>query len=318
MSSKPYHVAVITGPRHGGPLRWAKDLTEWINRSGEAKATLIHATSSILRSQLSIHTDIVHSTVPITLRFWRHPLVLTVKGDYSIETPIWRPLYKWAVQHANQVTVPSNYLRRRVRALSQAEIIPNAVDLSRFSVAWPPSSATVRAVMVTNFWYVDKVAGVKTVITTLQAAIKKSAFSVSLTIVGTGKFLPEVKAYAASVGLDVQFTGWIDTTLALSEADIFLYFSNHDNMPNAVLEAMASGLPVLTNRVGAIDEMITSGVDGIIVDTPEQYEAALLRLMNDATLRQQLGQAARKTIEQRFSWSTVVQRYLEIYRKLLL
>ncbi len=317
MHKRPYRVAIITGPRHGGPLRWAKDLTEWINRSGEAQATLISKTTDIIHSQLFLKADIVHSTVPITFRGWRTPLVLTVKGDYTIESPIWRPLYRIAIPWANKLTVPSEYLRRQVPALRSAEVIPNAVDLRKFNTTNQGTNGPVRLVMVTNFWYADKIVGVKQVIDHYRKAVEETKIAANLTVVGTGKHLPEVQTYARQQSSPVTFTGWADTKEILNDADVFLYSSNHDNMPNAVLEAMACGLPVLTNRVGAIDEMITSEVDGLVVDTAEQYQQELSKLLIDSDLRHKLGRAARERIEQDFSWERVVQRYLHIYRDLL-
>lgn len=317
MTNRPYQVAIITGPRHGGPLRWAKDLTEWVNRSDEAQATLISKTPEIFRSQLFLKADIVHSTVPITFRGWRMPLVLTVKGDYTIESPLWRPLYRIAIPWANTLTVPSEYLRRQVPALRSAEVIPNAVDLRKFKTSTPSTNGPVRLVMVTNFWYADKIVGVKQVIDHFRKAVEETKIVATLTIVGTGKYLPEVQAYARQQSTPVSFTGWADTKAFLADADMFLYSSNHDNMPNAVLEAMACGLPVLTNRVGAIDEMITSGVDGLVVDSLEQYEKELSKLLIDPDLRLKLGRAARERIERDFSWEHIVQRYLHIYRDLL-
>jgi len=102
-----------------------------------------------------------------------------------------------------------------------------------------------------------------------------------------------------------------------SDSDIFAYFSYEDNMPIALMEAMASGLPVVTNKVGAVVEIIASGNDGFVVKNSEDYQNTLLKLMNNFTLRQDIGLAARKKIKEKFNWETILPKWLELYKKFI-
>jgi glycosyltransferase involved in cell wall biosynthesis len=85
-------------------------------------------------------------------------------------------------------------------------------------------------------------------------------------------------------------------------------------MSNAMLEAMASGLPIVTTRCEGVDELIAD--NGIVVDEPQPaaLAAALGKLAGDATLVQTMSAAARQRAE-RFSWPAVADAYLRLYAK---
>jgi len=94
-----------------------------------------------------------------------------------------------------------------------------------------------------------------------------------------------------------RWRGWLDVAAketALSDADVFVMPSTSEGMPVALLEAMAHGLPIVVSRVGGIPEILSDGVDAILVEPgdPELLTAALSRLVQDPELRRKLGEAA--------------------------
>jgi len=91
--------------------------------------------------------------------------------------------------------------------------------------------------------------------------------------------------------------------------------SAHEGLPIVILEAMQSGLPVVATRVGGNPEAIQDGVSGFLVDVddPAQMAARCVQLLKDPALRQRMGDAARKTIEERFTMACQVQGYLAVY-----
>ena len=87
-------------------------------------------------------------------------------------------------------------------------------------------------------------------------------------------------------------------------------------MPNVILEAMASGLPIISNSVGAMAEMIESGETGFIIDDLDSWEPIIRSMIKDQRLRKEMGLKARKRIEDKFDWETILPTYLSLYKQL--
>lgn len=146
--------------------------------------------------------------------------------------------------------------------------------------------------------------------------------SAHLWLAGDGE-LEQAKALVSQLNLTerVQILGWIDAeqrSQMLAAADIFVLPSHNEALPMALLEAMAWGLPVVSCPVGGIAEFVCSGQSGLLVPPGDvdQLSQALRRLINDAALRQSLGQAARQVV-----MPLDVQRYVveleQLYRDCL-
>ena len=105
----------------------------------------------------------------------------------------------------------------------------------------------------------------------------------------------------------------------LQQADAFLLSSLSEGISNAVLEAMACGLPVVTTDCGGMREAVTDGVEGFVVPVrdAEAMAAALLRLAVDVGLRQRIGAAARARIVREFSLNRQIAQWLELFRSVL-
>jgi len=116
---------------------------------------------------------------------------------------------------------------------------------------------------------------------------------------------------------NVFFTGMrIDTEVFLSVADVFVLTSVWEEaFAFSLLEAMASGSPVVATRIGAIPESVEDGVTGILIP-PHDAKAtatAILRLLNDSTLRSKLGLMGRKRVERHFSLDHWVNQTIKLY-----
>ena len=101
-------------------------------------------------------------------------------------------------------------------------------------------------------------------------------------------------------------------------ADLFVLSSHSEGLSNALLEAMACGLPAVATAVGGAPEVIEDGVNGLLVpaDDDAALADALLRLVRDPGVAGQLGEAARQTILARYSMEAVVDRYVNLYTEL--
>jgi glycosyltransferase involved in cell wall biosynthesis len=99
-------------------------------------------------------------------------------------------------------------------------------------------------------------------------------------------------------------------------ANLFVFPSRHEGMPNAVLEAMASGLPVIASRIAGNEELVVHGETGLLVP-PEDVaalRASLRDLIGDAMQRRRMGEAAHRRAQTEYGWKSAADRTLTILR----
>jgi len=143
------------------------------------------------------------------------------------------------------------------------------------------------------------------------------------TLAGDGD-VDECRAQAAVMGLSARtlFTGWTQpdaTQRLLARADLLVLPSHAEGLPMAILEAFAWGVPVLSTRVGGIPEVVTDGVDGLLVapGDPRSLTLALARLIASDSLRLSLGRSARLTWERSYSIEPYAQRLVEEWHRVV-
>lgn len=135
-----------------------------------------------------------------------------------------------------------------------------------------------------------------------------------LEIYGVGSKQAELERQAE--GLDAHFNGFVQDPLAT--LDVLVQPSRADNLPLAILEAMAAGLPVIGTRVGGIPELVVDGETGLLVEPerPEELAAALDSLAADPVRRAELGRRGRERVREHFSADGVAARTVELYEEL--
>jgi glycosyltransferase involved in cell wall biosynthesis len=143
---------------------------------------------------------------------------------------------------------------------------------------------------------------------------------VVLVLVGDGPDSAEiVAAYAAVPGLEVRALGHsADVDRVLGAADVFVLPTRHENLSNALLEAMAAGLPVIATAVGGNVEVLAGG-GGILVPLGDTaaLTAAISELAGDEALRGALGGRAREVVASSYSLDTMVTAWDACYRSVL-
>ena len=152
------------------------------------------------------------------------------------------------------------------------------------------------------------------------ALLKKQGLRFKCTIVGDGEDMPRVKSLVEECELEnhVHLPGAIPQELLLDYYHRAAVFTlpcipaddgRHDGIPNVALEAMASGLPVVTTPIGGLPELISHGQDGFLVTPGDPAELAekLKVLLQDPELRQSMGQAARRKITAKFDNRRTIQ-----------
>lgn len=103
------------------------------------------------------------------------------------------------------------------------------------------------------------------------------------------------------------------------DATVYVQPSHHEGLPASLLEAMACGRPVVATEIGGNCDAVSPGENGLLVPahSPHTMAAAICRLLEDEPLRVELGIAARRTIEERFTWEVVTDRILKCYETVL-
>jgi glycosyltransferase involved in cell wall biosynthesis len=143
-----------------------------------------------------------------------------------------------------------------------------------------------------------------------------------LRLLGDGKLKPQMEYIVAELGIQdsVEFLGErTDVIHFLQQSWGFVLPSRWEGMSNALLEAMACGLPCVATRVSGSEDIISDTVNGLLVEPeqPAEMARALRRIVEDADLAQRLGQAGRTSVVRDYQLNSVVEQCLEVYRRLL-
>lgn len=143
-----------------------------------------------------------------------------------------------------------------------------------------------------------------------------------LILLGPGTDRVPLMGLAESLGISerVWFLEAVsDPSDYLRAADVFVLPSVAEGMSNSLLEAMATALPCVVSGIGGNTDLITDRKTGRLVDAsnPKAWAATLLETLEHSDEARQLGAAARRRVEAEFSLSAVVDRYLDIYRRLV-
>ncbi|MBZ0242081.1 MAG: glycosyltransferase, partial [Bacteroidales bacterium] len=190
-----------------------------------------------------------------------------------------KSISRFVVRKAARITTVTENLTTAMRDHGlenpNYSVLPNVVNMQVFKPQTDkPKSETVKFVHLSCFE--DKSKNISGLLNTL-AALKKDRLAFECTLIGEGMDFERLKNHATTLNLNenLRFTGLLEgeelaTTLA--KADFMVMFSNYENMPVVILEALACGLPVVATRVGGIPEMIDKE-NGLLVEPGD--EAAL-------------------------------------------
>jgi len=214
--------------------------------------------------------------------------------------------------------VPSTFLRDVLSSFGiPARTVPNTIDLQEF-VYRVRDPLRPRILSTRNFEPLYNVAAVLRAFARVQARRADA----TLTLVGSGSQEPTLRALATHLNLrHVTFAGRVppsDIWRYYAEADIYVQTPAIDNMPLSVLEAFASGLPVVSTGVGGIPTILTHGVHGLLApaDDDEAVAAHVMTLLESPVYARQLAAAARDTC-MGYEWPVAREGWLAAYRLVL-
>jgi colanic acid/amylovoran biosynthesis glycosyltransferase len=290
----------------------------------ETRARLLH----IYFGQIAVHL------LPL-IRAWKNPSIVSFHGA-DVMVDMNKPAYREAtLQMLDAVTlvlVRSESLRR---ALVDLGCHPEKIKIQRTGIPLQEFPIRDRAVPNNGEWQfvqAGRLIEKKGLPVTLRAfsTFLKQYPNAMLTIAGEGPLLPELQKFAGELGITdrVSFTGFVSQEQLREiyyRSHIFLHPSqtgrdgNQEGIPNSMLEAMATGLPVFATEHGGIPEAIENGVNGVLV--PERHDEALARALlsaaQDPGFLSRIGHAGSNAVRKIFDLSTQAQRLEEIYLRVI-
>jgi len=248
------------------------------------------------------------------------PVIVNYRGG-GAETFLERRL-AWVrptLRRAFSLVVPSAFLERLFARFGfVAEVVPNIVDVERFR---PTSERAARRHIVVTRNLED----IYDIATALRAfaEIHRKHSDATMTIAGSGPRLRDLQKLSETLGIsaDVRFAGRLDNDDIASlyrDADLMLNPSTVDNMPVSLLEAMASGVPIVSTNVGGIPDLVEDRRSALLVPPrdPEAMAIAALRVLDDAALRDRLKREGLECAA-RYSWAQVGPRLFRVYARAL-
>ena len=312
---------------------YARDLVyRWQNRRGFGRLTMAalhldeewfcraawHLVTSTGRPPDILHAHALHQAA--RLRIGNIPVVINLPGPPNAR-------YTSDLQAADALVADGWAAAHLPAALGRAvDRLPKGVDSDRFRPDGPDRRTTLRLQDKRVIVTVARLVPIKNLRLLIDALaiVRAQVANVHLLIVGDGPEANALKQHAATLDLAdaVTYVGYIahaDTPAFYRAGNLFALSSDFDNSPNVVLEAMASGLPVVTTDVGGVREFVADGVGGSVV--PPRDAAALAGALETYLVAPDLARAAgahnRLRAAAEFSWRTSALRLLDVYHRVL-
>lgn len=222
-----------------------------------------------------------------------------------------------SLRAASTLVVPSAFLQQVfARHGIEAEIVPNIIDLQRFKPRSPEITDRPCILVARNLEPIYDIA------TALRAfAVLRAEIPARMVIAGSGPERDRLVELAADLGISeaVAFVGRLDNASMAAhyqQADIALNSSTVDNMPISVLEAYASGVPVVSTNVGGVPFIARDGETAVLVPPrdPHAMAGALLRVLRDRALYLRIRGNALQYVA-RFGWPTVREQWFACYAR---
>ena len=261
--------------------------------------------------------------------FYGIPYVVSLRGgdvpgfrpyDFATYHKLISPLLRIIWRKAEIIVANSRGLQELAREFDSRvpmSVIPNGVDIVRYADIqrqWEPP----RLLLVGRLVYQK---GIDLLFRALADLMDQNW---SLSLVGDGPELDTLQSLGSELGITerVRYESWLTGEELLQQyqiANLFVFPSRHEGMPNAVLEAMACGLPVIASRIAGNEELVLPGETGILVPSEDvgALKNALEDFISDATRRQAMGEAARRHVEQHYAWHQIARKYLTLMQELI-
>ena len=228
-------------------------------------------------------------------------------------------LVRFAMARSAALIVPSRFLVEVFGRFGMgARVVPNIIDLARFSGRDDAAAQRTPGAHLVVARHLEALYDNETALRAF-ALVRAAVPSATLTLAGSGPEAQRLKDLAHSLGLTevVHLPGTLDRDAMAAlyrRADVLLNPSLADNMPNSVLEAMASGVPVVSTNVGGVPFVVDAGRTGLLVPPgqPQAMADAVMAILTDPALRQHLSSQGLAEA-QRYGWPQVADTLRQVY-----
>src|SRR5213079_1525650 len=265
------------------------------------------------------------------IRAWKNPSIVSFHGA-DVMVDMHKPAYREAtLQMLDAVTLVLVRSESLQRALVDLGCDPEKIEIQRTGIPLEEFPFRDRVVPKNGEWQfvqAGRLIEKKGLPVTLRAfsTFLKQYPNATLTVAGEGPLLPELQKFAGELGIAdrVSFTGFVSQEQLREiyyRSHIFLHPSetgrdgNQEGIPNSMLEAMATILPVFATEHGGIPEAIEHGVSGVLV--PERDEFALVETLLDAVqdpgFLSRIAQSGAGAVRKNFDLARQARRLEEIY-----
>ena len=311
---------------------WFKQIADrpWQISPAEVRATEGALTESNAEL-LHIYFGHIAMLLRPLIRQWQKPSLVSFHGA-DVLVDMQKPAYRRATEEmlslVRRVLVRSDSLRQAVIDLGCA---PENIEIQRAGIPLADFPFRERGIPGDGQWRLlqaGRLIEKKGLKTTLRAfaRLQKEFPAARLTIAGEGPQLEELQSFARELQIDgaVDFVGFVsqeELRELLYSSHIFLHPSetgrdgNQEGVPNSMLEAMASGLPVFATRHGGIPEAVENNVSGMLANERDHRALGdgLIDCAKDSTRLLAMGRAASESVAKNFSQTEQTRRLEEIY-----
>jgi glycosyltransferase involved in cell wall biosynthesis len=264
----------------------------------------------------TVQSFLVHANVVAALASRKLPGVRFLQSIQTVQPrPRWHWLaQRWAHRYAERIVVPSTAIvryasRRSGIPESKFAVIPNAIDPHTFPRVEAFTGPKIRA------GYLGRLDAAKSPDALIHALDVAAMPEAELHYFGDGPARAGLEAAAGAWGVRdrVVFHGAVQRPQdALRRIDVLWMPSTVEGFGLVLIEAMASGVPVVAVARGGVLDVVNGGENGLLVTDTGEIAASLARLRGDPALRNRLIEGGLRTVREKFSWDVVLPQYRQL------
>jgi len=269
--------------------------------------------------------DVVHAFLDasnayafLATRVIRKPVIMSLRSDRFTISGVRARALRAMMRRVDAVTTNSR---------AGVSLLVDSVGVDRNRVILVPNATGVSVPRVDSasrlIGCVGRLVELKRVDLIIRALplVRASLPDAQLEVVGDGPARPSLQALAQELGLGdaVRFTGAVeDATSYIAHHACLVLASTFEGLPNAVLEALAAGIPVVATPVGDVASIVSEGSTGVLVHdpSPPAFAGAIVRALTDTSLRASAREDGPRLVRERFSVEAAPVAHLPLYERL--